>query len=160
MIVVLGKVEGEGLDWHGHVTALSVSPEARNCGLAGRLLDRLECVCRDFYRCYYMDLFARISNVPAVSFYSKRGYRVYRTEKGYYSGIEDAVDMRRPFLCHDPDLLCLVGAEGTAAVPPAAPPPPPSLNQRAPIHGQQQQQQQEMQQQHQQGKGKKKRGKR
>ncbi|KAL8274850.1 hypothetical protein Esti_001202 [Eimeria stiedai] len=92
---IIGKVEGEGDSWHGHVTALSVSPESRSCGLAGRLLDALEAVCRDVYKCFFVDLFARMGNQAAVSFYSKRGYFVHKTEKGYYSGKEDALDMRK-----------------------------------------------------------------
>lgn len=40
--VVLGKVEGNGTDHHGHVTALTVAPEYRRLKLASGLMDRLE----------------------------------------------------------------------------------------------------------------------
>lgn len=144
---IIGKVEGEGQDWHGHVTALSVSPEARNCGLAGRLLGRLERVCRDTFKCLFMDLYARVSNTQAVSFYSKWGYRVYRTEKGYYSGVEDGVDMRKPFPVNDPQLICMLGAEETGDTSFSG---APRRHSGSP----------QSQQQQQQGKGRKKRSKR
>lgn len=40
--VVLGKVEGDGTDHHGHVTALTVAPEYRRLKLASGLMNRLE----------------------------------------------------------------------------------------------------------------------
>ncbi len=39
---VLGKVEGEGRLWHGHVTAVTVAPAYRRQRLAGRLMAALE----------------------------------------------------------------------------------------------------------------------
>ncbi|VDL87844.1 unnamed protein product [Schistocephalus solidus] len=36
------KSEGQGENWHGHVTALSVAPEYRRVGLAGRLMKGFE----------------------------------------------------------------------------------------------------------------------
>ena len=39
---VLGKVEGKGDNWHGHVTAVTIAPEYRRLGLAKRLMDSLE----------------------------------------------------------------------------------------------------------------------
>jgi N-terminal acetyltransferase B complex catalytic subunit len=38
----MGKTEGRGKEWHGHVTAVTVAPEYRRIGLAGRLMDILE----------------------------------------------------------------------------------------------------------------------
>lgn len=32
---VMGKAEGKGTNWHGHVTALTVAPEFRRIGLGG-----------------------------------------------------------------------------------------------------------------------------
>lgn len=40
--VVLGKAEGHGENWHGHVTALTVAPEFRRIGLAEKLMHILE----------------------------------------------------------------------------------------------------------------------
>lgn len=39
---IMGKSEGEGNKWHGHVTAVTVAPEFRRLGLARRLMKYLE----------------------------------------------------------------------------------------------------------------------
>jgi N-terminal acetyltransferase B complex catalytic subunit len=39
---VMGKAEGDGEEWHGHVTAVTVAPEFRKIGMARRLMDLLE----------------------------------------------------------------------------------------------------------------------
>jgi ribosomal protein S18 acetylase RimI-like enzyme len=39
---VMGKAEGEGESWHGHVTAVTVGPEYRRLGLARKLMLFLE----------------------------------------------------------------------------------------------------------------------
>eukprot|EP00922_Rhytidocystis_sp_ex-Travisia-forbesii_P002496 GHVS01003690.1.p1 GENE.GHVS01003690.1~~GHVS01003690.1.p1 ORF type:complete len:187 (-),score=29.01 GHVS01003690.1:229-789(-) len=108
---VMGRVEGEGTDWHGHVTALSVAPEMRRTGLAKRLMQEiLETVSEKVFGCYYVDLFVRMSNTTAIDFYRKLGYSVYRVVHKYYSGAEDAFDMRKP-LAADPRGLCLIGGD-------------------------------------------------
>lgn len=38
----MGKAEGHGVEWHGHVTALTVSPDYRRLGLANILMSFLE----------------------------------------------------------------------------------------------------------------------
>lgn len=38
----MGKAEGIGENWHGHVTALTVSPDFRRLGLAATLMNFLE----------------------------------------------------------------------------------------------------------------------
>lgn len=38
----MGKAEGSGENWHGHVTALTVAPEFRRLGLAAKLMQILE----------------------------------------------------------------------------------------------------------------------
>lgn len=38
----MGKAEGLGDNWHGHVTALTVSPDYRRLGLAASLINFLE----------------------------------------------------------------------------------------------------------------------
>lgn len=40
--IVMGKAEGHGDNWHGHVTALTVSPDYRRLGLAATLMHFLE----------------------------------------------------------------------------------------------------------------------
>jgi ribosomal protein S18 acetylase RimI-like enzyme len=42
LFTVMGKAEGHGENWHGHVTALTVSPEFRRLGLAATLMAWLE----------------------------------------------------------------------------------------------------------------------
>lgn len=38
----MGKAEGLGTNWHGHVTALSISPCYRRLGVAALLMNWLE----------------------------------------------------------------------------------------------------------------------
>lgn len=38
----MGKAEGKGKEWHGHITALTVGSEYRRIGLARRLVGILE----------------------------------------------------------------------------------------------------------------------
>jgi N-terminal acetyltransferase B complex catalytic subunit len=45
----LGKAEGRGTDWHGHVTAVTVAPEYRRLGLGERLMSLLEHVSEHVY---------------------------------------------------------------------------------------------------------------
>lgn len=94
---IMGKAEGDGNLWHGHVTALTVSPECRRLGLARKLMGILEEVSEKIYNTYFVDLFVRSSNNVAISMYTKFGYTVYRRVLGYYTGpdSEDAFDMRK-----------------------------------------------------------------
>ena len=107
---ILGKAESferEVNSWHGHVTAVTVPPEYRRLGMASRLMDKLE-KASDHAKAFFVDLFVRKSNQLAIDMYSKMGYSVYRQVIGYYSGEEDAYDMRKP-LSRDP--------EGKSAIP-------------------------------------------
>lgn len=90
----MGKAEGQGDNWHGHVTALSVSPDYRRLGLAATLMKFLEDV-SEKKRCFFVDLFVRVSNQIAINMYNLLGYIVYRTVLEYYSGDENAYDMRK-----------------------------------------------------------------
>ncbi|CEG48976.1 n-acetyltransferase 5 [Plasmopara halstedii] len=95
---IMGKAEGQGTDWHGHVTAVTVAPEFRRLGLAKKLMDYLENVSIELYNGYFVDLFVRVSNSLAIQMYEKFGYSVYRRVLGYYSSAEDkedAFDMRK-----------------------------------------------------------------
>ncbi|KAI6190025.1 N-alpha-acetyltransferase 20-like protein [Aphelenchoides bicaudatus] len=80
---VMGKAEGTGENWHGHVTAISIAPAYRRMGLARELMSQLEQTSED--------------NVIAVQMYERMGYVVYRRIIDYYSGEvpEDAFDMRK-----------------------------------------------------------------
>lgn len=55
---ILGKAEsfpGVSESWHGHVTAVTVSPEYRRLGLATKLMDELERV-SELDKGYFVDL--------------------------------------------------------------------------------------------------------
>lgn len=104
----MGKAEGGGEKWHGHVTALTVAPEFRRLGLAGKLMNNLEQISEQ-KKCFFVDLFVRVSNKVAVNMYRKLGYEVYRTVLEYYSGDvdEDAYDMRKA-LSRDKDKKSMI----------------------------------------------------
>jgi len=93
---LLAKVEGRDADWHSHISAVSVSPEFRRLGVAKLLLDHFEKVSEDSHFCWFADLYVRVSNKVAIEMYKQRGYEIFRTVLGYYSGEEDAYDMRKP----------------------------------------------------------------
>ena len=92
---VMGKAEGEGELWHGHVTAVTVAPEFRRRGLGRKLMNSLEATSEHVFDAYFVDLFVRVSNSLAIGMYEAFGYSVYRRVLGYYSGTEDAFDMRK-----------------------------------------------------------------
>jgi N-terminal acetyltransferase B complex catalytic subunit len=93
---IMGKAEGQGDNWHGHVTAVTCSPVHRRLGLADRLMTALEEI-SEKKKCFFVDLFVRVSNKVAIAMYRKFGYTVFRTVLQYYSGEqdEDAFDMRK-----------------------------------------------------------------
>lgn len=92
---LIGKAEGEGRNWHGHVSAVTVGPAFRRLGLARKLMAVCEALSERTYDCYFVDLFVRRSNAVAIAMYEGFGYVIYRTIVGYYSDGEDAYDMRR-----------------------------------------------------------------
>jgi len=102
---VLGKAEGTGTDWHGHVTALTVAPEYRRLSLARKMISLLEMVSEEIYKGFFVDLYVRCANIVAISMYEGMGYSVYRRVREYYGTLgigkggrddEDAFDMRKP----------------------------------------------------------------
>lgn len=86
----MSKVEGTGVDWHGHVSALSVAPFYRRLKIADKLMQIFEDHCENAYSTYFIDLFVRRSNVLAVLMYKGLGYYVHEQVIGYYSGEDDA----------------------------------------------------------------------
>ncbi|KAF7456171.1 N-alpha-acetyltransferase 20 [Cryptosporidium felis] len=98
---LISKVEGEGQQWHGHVTALSVSQQYRSQGIATMLMKFLEEISTKL-NCNFIDLFVRPSNEKAVKFYKQLGYFVYQTIPAYYTD-EDGFDMRK--MINDEQLL-------------------------------------------------------
>lgn len=93
---IMGKSEGHAENWHGHVTALTIAPEFRRLGLAAKLMNVVEEISEN-KKCFFVDLFVRVSNQVAVDMYTRVGYTVYRRVLEYYSGDvdEDAFDMRK-----------------------------------------------------------------
>ncbi|KAL5261291.1 hypothetical protein ACHWQZ_G007110 [Mnemiopsis leidyi] len=111
---ILGKSEGQAEEWHGHVTTLTVSPQFRRLGIAHTLMNQLEKISEN-QKCYFVDLFVRVSNDVAKNMYKNFGYSVYRQIVEYYAGgnaphsppDEDAYDMRKA-LSRDPDGKSLI----------------------------------------------------
>ncbi|KAF9261246.1 N-acetyltransferase, partial [Marasmius fiardii PR-910] len=102
---VIGKAEGLGTEWHGHVTAITVAPEYRMLGLARKMMSLLELVSDETYHGFFVDLYVRCANIIAIDMYERLGYSVYRRVKEYYGSLgigkggrneEDAFDMRKP----------------------------------------------------------------
>ena len=80
-LVVLGKAEGLGQEWHGHVTAITVAPEYRRLGLANGMMKFLERVSDEVYHGFFVDLYVRCENFVAIAMYEGFGYSVYRRVK-------------------------------------------------------------------------------
>jgi len=104
---IFGKVEGKDTNWHGHVTAVTVSPTYRRLGVAGILMQQLENVSQNIFDGYFVDLFVRAKNSVAINFYKKLGYIIYRQVIKYYGDEEDAYDMRKA-LVRDRDKKSMV----------------------------------------------------
>lgn len=83
---VIGKVEGVGHEWHGHVTAITVAPEYRRLHLGKNMMDLLERISDEVYHGFFVDLYVRLSNDKAIDMYERLGYSVYRRVRQYYSG--------------------------------------------------------------------------
>jgi hypothetical protein len=60
------------------------NPLFSKCSVAGGMGDHR-------YNAYFVDLFVRASNRPAITMYEKLGYVVYRRVLKYYSGEEDGL---------------------------------------------------------------------
>jgi N-terminal acetyltransferase B complex catalytic subunit len=114
MAYFIGKAEGEGTDWHGHVSAVTVGPSYRRLALASKLMALCEKLSADTHNCYFVDLFVRKSNTVAINMYLAMGYVVYRTIQNYYSGTEDAYDMRKS-MPRDSNRLCMIPISGVVS---------------------------------------------
>lgn len=106
---VIGKAEGSGEEWHGHVTAISVAAEYRRLQLANKMMSLLEYISDKAYRGYFVDLYVRLDNKIAMDLYERIGYSVYRRVQSYYGSLspdsvsqeEDAYGTRAPAV-HSP----------------------------------------------------------
>lgn len=84
---VLGKAEGTGTEYHGHITALSISPPYRLLSLATHLTAHLEHVSSSLYKGFFVDLYVRCNNDRAIKIYEGMGYSVYRRVREYYGNL-------------------------------------------------------------------------
>ena len=55
----MGKVEGPPATYHGHVSALSISPSYRRLSLAQSLMSSLESISDSLYHALFVDLYVR-----------------------------------------------------------------------------------------------------
>lgn len=75
------------MEWHGHVTALTVAPEYRRLGLARKMMNLLEMVSNETYKGFFVDLYVRCANLVAIDMYEGLGYSVYRRVREYYGNL-------------------------------------------------------------------------
>ncbi|CAA9986309.1 N-terminal acetyltransferase, putative [Plasmodium knowlesi strain H] len=92
---IIGKEEGLGSNYHGHVTALSIEEDSRRTGRGIDLMNEFEKISKAIHVANFVDLFVRITNEPAINMYQKLGYIVNEEIVNYYCGNESALDMRK-----------------------------------------------------------------
>lgn len=66
----MGKAEGHGENWHGHVTALTVSPDYRRLRLAAKLMNFLENV-SEKYRFLYHKIYFKFLQLSNINVFFK-----------------------------------------------------------------------------------------
>jgi [ribosomal protein S18]-alanine N-acetyltransferase len=76
------------------VLSVGVAPEARRHGLASRLMQVAEALCRE-RRCPAIRLEVSTENFAAIELYRRLGYRTDGVLYGYYSWGEDAYSMEK-----------------------------------------------------------------
>ncbi|KAH1194911.1 N-terminal acetyltransferase B complex catalytic subunit NAA20 [Glycine max] len=76
---IMGKVEGQGESWHGHVTAVTVAPEYRRQQLAKKLMNLLEDISDNIF---LIDIIAWLCNLSTSATLLFWGRRWFRYEEG------------------------------------------------------------------------------
>jgi len=93
-----GRVLGYAGLWNicgsADIMNVGVLKEYRRCGIAKKLLVKLEKHCLD-NNIIEINLEVRVSNTPARELYKKLGYNEITVRKGYYDGKEDGVVMKK-----------------------------------------------------------------
>ncbi|MGC8597210.1 MAG: GNAT family N-acetyltransferase [Thermocladium sp.] len=84
-----------GVARKGHIVSIGVLPEARRLGVAYNLMIRSMRAMKRFYNASEVYLEVRVSNAPAIGLYTKLGYKIVSTLRGYYQDGEDAYIMAR-----------------------------------------------------------------
>lgn len=92
---VVGYIGSQAVIDQADVMNIAVDPDYRRCGIAERLVDRLESELKA-HGVKSLLLEVRVSNEPARSLYEKLGFAVVGCRPGYYSRPkEDALIMRK-----------------------------------------------------------------
>ena len=93
-----GKLVGFLVYWilfdNAQICNVCVENEYRKSGIANALFDIAE---KDFeaHDCFSITLEVRVSNIPAINLYTKRGFEKICIKKGYYQDGEDAYYMMK-----------------------------------------------------------------
>ena len=90
----LSEIESLRFKRRGHIVSIAVLPEHRRRGV-GTLLVREAFKGMADYGASECFLEVRVSNVAAISFYRKMGFRIVARRRGYYLDGEDAYVMAR-----------------------------------------------------------------
>ncbi len=78
----------------GHIVSIAVKPEYRRMGIGRSLMEKAIDALFNRYRVEYIYLEVRVSNVGAIKFYERLGFRIVRRVSSYYRDGEDAYIMR------------------------------------------------------------------
>ena len=91
-----GKIVGYVGIWfvagEGHITNVAVHSDYRGQKIGDILIKHLVKMCKD-NNIFAMTLEVRVSNLNAIRFYKKRGFKEVAIRKFYYSNGEDAILM-------------------------------------------------------------------
>ncbi len=82
----------------GHIVSIGILPEYRRMGIGMSLMKRAMESLKNHYSCRSVYLEVRVSNMPAIKFYKKLGFKISRVLHGYYKDGEDAYVMEKSFL--------------------------------------------------------------
>ncbi len=77
----------------GHIVSIAVKPNYRRMGIGTALMNSAMKSLRDVYNVEYVYLEVRVSNIPAIKFYEKLGFKITKRVVGYYRDGEDAYIM-------------------------------------------------------------------
>ena len=89
----LGKIE-EDDPQHGHITSLAVHPQYRRLGIAKKLITLSVMQMKNAWKTKGVYLHVRVSNSNAQGLYEQIGFKLEKTEAGYYQDGEDAMSMK------------------------------------------------------------------
>ncbi|GMM46124.1 peptide alpha-N-acetyltransferase complex B subunit [Pichia kluyveri] len=95
---MLAKTEGQGKEWHAHISAVTVDPNYRRVSLGSYLCEQLKIVVEPErpINAWFIDLFVKCSNKTAITMYEKLGYSVFRRVIGYYeTGATPPTDIKK-----------------------------------------------------------------